>query len=291
MLRQERVEIFHAHLNWSLACTAGLLAAALARIPAIATVQLWGETQNGAMIPLLRTASRSIVARHIGVSSEIGERLTSEFGLLSERVRVVHNGVPMRSPERGASQQALRPGNSAQVVTVARLELQKDHMSLLRAAAMLPGVRFIFAGEGPERANLEDRVARLGLGNRVIFLGQRDDVPHLLASSDLFVLPSLHEGLPLALLEAMALGLPVVASSIGGIREVVTDGKTGLLVPPGDPVALAGAIGRLFDDPELARRLSTAAQESVRERFSVEAMVHGVSDIYREVLGSREDLR
>jgi glycosyltransferase involved in cell wall biosynthesis len=291
-LRRERVDLLHAHLNWSLACAGGLLAAALARIPVVATVHLWGQTPDSPMIPVLRRAARSIVVRHIGVSSEIGARLVAEFGLPPERVRVVHNGVPCRSlPAGGPAAAGRKTGEAARVVMVARLEVQKDHLTLIRAASMLGGVRFLLAGEGPLRAVLEAEVSRLGLQDRVVFLGQRDDVPQLLVSSDLFVLPSLHEGMPLSLLEAMAHGLPVVASSVGGIREVVTDGVTGLLVAPSDPAALAGAIRRLLDDPSLARRLAAAARENVLDRFSVEAMVRGVSRVYREVLEPSADLR
>ncbi len=142
----------------------------------------------------------------------------------------------------------------------------------------------MLVGDGPERGALESQVATLGLRDRVQFLGYRPDIPGLLAGCDLFVLPSLYEGLPLSILEAMAAGKPVVATAIGGTDEVIVPDCTGLLVPPGDAPALATAIRTLLADPPLARRLARAGQARVATMFSAAQMVRQVTQVYDELL-------
>src|SRR4029453_11595231 len=137
------------------------------------------------------------------------------------------------------------------ILTPARLHPQKGHEYLLAAAAQIPDATFVLAGDGPLRSELEVRARELGIAGRCLFLGERADVPDLLAAADLFVLPSLFEGLPVSILEAMAAGRPVVATAIGGTDEVVTTEQTGLLVPPRDPVAIAAAIRGLRAEPAL----------------------------------------
>ena len=124
----------------------------------------------------------------------------------------------------------------------------------------------------------------LGLAGEVHFLGQRRDVPDLLNAMDIFVLPSYSEGLSLALLEAMAAGLPVIATAVGGLPEVVTDGDNGLLIPPRDAAALAGALERLLADPALAQRLGANAREHVREHFSLDRLGREINEIYGELV-------
>jgi glycosyltransferase involved in cell wall biosynthesis len=169
------------------------------------------------------------------------------------------------------------------VLTPARLHQQKGHAYLLTAAALVPDATFVLAGDGPLRAELEQRARELGVAGRCLFLGERADVPDLLAAADLFLLPSLWEGLPLSVLEAMAAGRPVVATAIGGTDEAVTDGVTGLLVPPRDPAAIAAAIARLRDDPGLAERLAAAGRARVEREFSSRATAERVMRIYDAV--------
>ena len=174
------------------------------------------------------------------------------------------------------------PKDGPLVGNVARLAPQKDHETLLEAARLVrdrrPDVRFAIVGDGELREELERRAE----GLPVLFTGARDDVPELLASFDVFAFPSLFEGLCLAVIEAQAAGVPVVATPAGGIRETVVDGETGLLVPTRDPGALAGGILRLLDDRELAERLATEARRRVRERYSEERMVELTLDLYRK---------
>jgi glycosyltransferase involved in cell wall biosynthesis len=171
------------------------------------------------------------------------------------------------------------PHAGAVVGNVARLVEQKGHRDLLAALARVPDARLVLVGEGPLRPELERLAASLGIGERVEFLGHRDDVPELLAGFDVFAFPSLFEGLCLAVIEAQAAGVPVVATPVGGIRETVIDGQTGLLVPPHDPAALAAGIARLLADPEEARRLARAARAQ-SARFSLERMVEATLALY-----------
>ena len=182
-------------------------------------------------------------------------------------------GLPQQGPLIGA---------------VGRLSPEKGQNVLLQALpsvlAAFPQAACVLAGEGPARAALEAEARRLGIGDRVVFLGLRRDVPMVLAALDLFVQPSIYEGFGLSLLEAMAAGLPVVASRVGGIPELIEDGRTGLLVPPQDPMALAGAVVRLLGDSEGARRLGEAAASRSRERFSLGRVADRVDALYRNIL-------
>ena len=161
------------------------------------------------------------------------------------------------------------------VGNVARLAPQKDHRTLLEAARLVPEADFVIVGGGELRGELE-RAA----GENVRLLGERADVPELLASFDVFAFPSLFEGLCLAVIEAQAAGVPVVATPVGGIRETVVDGETGLVVPTGDPPALAAGIRRLLEDRAAAEAMAAEAKRRVRERFSVERMVDETLRLY-----------
>jgi glycosyltransferase involved in cell wall biosynthesis len=216
-----------------------------------------------------------------------------EIIALPNKVEVVHNGIIIkdygssgRDASAGDPYYSIKRGreNSPVVLTVARLDEQKGHANLLKAAAEIPGALFVFAGDGPERAGLEKQVEELRLSDRVIFLGQRNDVRELLRGCDLFVLPSLFEGLPLSVMEAMAAGKPVIASDIGGVNELVRNGETGYLVPPGDTHALARGINSLIADPALSRKMAIAGKALVEKEFSSESMVAGVTDIYKRRL-------
>ena len=178
------------------------------------------------------------------------------------------------------------------VGTLGRLYEPKKGLSIFvdAAAAVLarvPRARFVLVGDGPARADLEARAARAGLGDRLRFAGERRDVARLLPAYDLFVQPSLWEGFGLTLVEAMAVGLPVVATRVGGIPEIVRDGRDGILVPPGDAAALARAIADLLDDP--ARRSAFAAEGRHRARteFHIDRLVAETAALYRDALAQR----
>jgi glycosyltransferase involved in cell wall biosynthesis len=174
------------------------------------------------------------------------------------------------------------------VGSVGRLHPQKDFATLLAAIAQvrkrIPTVRLLLVGDGELRDELESQSRSLGLSEIVTFAGSRTDVPEILAAVDVFTLSSLWEGMSNAALEAMAAGLPVVATAVGGTPEVVVDEVTGLLVPPHDPTSLAGALTTLLREPALRRRMGQAGRERVQEQFSVERMVCRTEALYTEML-------
>jgi len=179
------------------------------------------------------------------------------------------------------------PAAAPVLVCVGRLAPQKDHPTLLAALARLPAevVLLIVGGDpfGDGEARLRRAAAELRLGERARFLGIRHDVPDLLAASDLFVLPSLWEGLGLVFLEAMAVGLPVVATTVSAIPEVVEDGATGWLVPPGDPERLAATIAQALADPRERERRGDLGRQRLDGRFGLERMLDEVLAVYAEV--------
>lgn len=285
ILQAEQPSVFHVHLSWPLACKHGVLAAWLARGPAIVgTAQLYTEQGNPRQARLRLRPLRRIVA----VSEDVKRHYVGQLGVSPRRLTVVPNGirvpatVPEADPELRRRLLAGRPGFL--VLTLARLHEQKGHVDLLAAAVDVPDATFVLAGDGPLRTRLEQRARELGVADRCVFLGHRRDVMQLLAAADAFVLPSRFEGLPVSVLEAMAARRPVVATAIGGTDEAVTDGVTGLLVPPGDPSALAEAIRRLQTDPALTRRLAAAGRARVLRDFSASATARRVMEVYEEVL-------
>lgn len=284
-LRRLRPAIFHAQLTWPLACTYGLVAATLARVRGtVATVHSFVE------LPYDRSAriQQRLIARQLGayvaVSQHVAGRLQSVFGFSPGRVHVVRNGVPVPAASTPDPTLKMRLGvhsDQPVVLTSARLDAHKGIDHLIDAAAHVPRAHFVVAGDGPCRARFEELVSQRGLDGRFKFLGQRNDVQALLAIADVFVLPSLFEGLPLSVLEAMALARPTIATAVGGTVEVVQHAENGLLVPARDPLALSAAINRLLNEPQLAARLGSAARERVQRDFSVERMVRQIQDIYR----------
>src|SRR5829696_317888 len=280
VIRDERPAIFHAHLSWPLACKYGVFAACLARVPSIVgTAQLYMEIKSKLRPPLTLRFYHRIIA----VSEEVKTRFAQDLRIPSRKLVVVRNGIRVaqatHGPNNGLRSQLIRGHADYVVLTPARLHEQKGHATLLQAAAQVSDATFVFAGDGPLRAQLEQQVRELGISGRSVFLGNRSDIPDLLAAADLLVLPSLYEGLPVSVLEAMAAERPVVATSIGGTKEAVIHEVTGLLVPPGDPVAIANAIYRLRGDPALARRLAVAGRLRVQQEFSSAATAQGVMRI------------
>jgi glycosyltransferase involved in cell wall biosynthesis len=168
---------------------------------------------------------------------------------------------------------------------VTRLVPQKAPLDFVGAAAAVaaarPEARFVLVGDGPQRAAVERRIRELGLAGRMLLLGLRRDVPDLLAALDLFLLTSLWEGMPRVLLQAIAAGVPLVASAVDGCAELVRDGETGLLVPPGRPDLAARASLRLLGDRALADRLRRAARPRLEAEFGLERMLAALEDVYR----------
>ncbi len=220
--------------------------------------------------------------------------LAEAHGLAPEgKAHLIRNGIDTDRFTSSAEARSVRRAGMCQsdrlvIGTVGRLHRQKGQASLIDAARIVverdSRARFVIVGEGEERGALEKRITATGLAGRFELIGARYDIPELLSEFDLFVLPSLWEGLPLTLLEAMAVGLPVVATSVDGIVEVVRDGMEGRLVPPNDAAALADALVDLLGSPERIESCGRRAVERVRSAFSIGRMIDETEAVYRKAL-------
>jgi glycosyltransferase involved in cell wall biosynthesis len=229
-----------------------------------------------------------LMDRLIVVSKAIDHKIREE-GRAVAPISLIYNGVDLQrynhqQPCCTLHEEYLIPADAQIVGVVARLEAEKGHRTLLEAwplvLAEVPSARLLIIGEGSERDSLEAQVASLGIEDRVVFTGRREDVPAVTAALDVAVLPSYREAQGLSVLEAMALGRPVIASRVGGIPEMIEDGVSGLLVEPHDCDALAAGIVRLLTDHPLADMIAHRGHELVHDRFCIELMVHSMSDLY-----------
>ena len=232
------------------------------------------------------------------MSRDIAVWLTRDVGIPDDRVRQIYNGVDTQKFRPADASSAGTAGNAQQGVitigTVGRLDPIKNQAQLLHACHEIlgqdpeyrPRMRVIIVGEGLLRQNLEGLAAALGIADMVVMPGTRGDVADLMRTMDIFVLPSVNEGISNTILEAMATGLPVVAARVGGNPELVLDGVTGALFEPG---GLAEAIRRYVADPELRARHGAAGRVRAVEKFGLDAMVQGYLDLYDEVLGLGEE--
>jgi glycosyltransferase involved in cell wall biosynthesis len=255
----------------------GLPGAALAGVPMrIGSRRELNPDKSLSQIRLQRLAYRC--ATKVVANSPAARRILEREGLTPASIAVIPNGVDLAAfPERKPASTVRR------FITVANLRAEKNHETLLAAAAALqrayPDLEFQIVGDGPRRRQLEQLARDRGL-SRVAFLGHREDVASLLAAADVFVLPSRSEAFPNGVLEAMAAGLPVVASAVGGLLDLIQDGRTGLLVAPGDPEALAAALRSLIDAPERAAAIGRAARADVQQRYSFDRMVSSFEQLY-----------
>jgi sugar transferase (PEP-CTERM/EpsH1 system associated) len=247
---------------------------------------------------LLRRAVRPLVQRYIAVSRDLERWLIDTVGAAPARVRQIYNGVDQEHffPRSGARPDLAPPGflpaDGLLIGTVGRLAGVKDQRTLVRAFAALlserPGergrLRLLIVGDGPLRKELEAEIQASAIAEFVWLPGDRDDVPELLRLLDLFVLPSLGEGISNTILEAMACALPVIATRVGGNPELVDEGRTGTLVPPGDVPALTRAIAGYLDEPAQLRTQGQGGLAKVRERFRWERCVEDYLGVYDELL-------
>jgi glycosyltransferase involved in cell wall biosynthesis len=291
-LRRERVQILHAHKFGSNVW--GTLAGKLARVPVVlAHEHTWSYEGQ----PLRRFLDRELIARgatrFIAVSREDRQRMTNIEGIDPRHTLFIPNGVPPSPPPSGRDVRVeLGIPPSARVIgTVGVHRPQKALDVLLHATATLAAQRqnlhVLIVGDGPESANLESLAAELGLSEVVSFLGRRSDVADVLRALDVAVSSSDFEGSPLAVMEYMEAGLPVVATAVGGIPDLIEPGVHGLLVSPRDPDGLAGAISQLLDDPSRSRKMGARGRERRRTEFDIDVMVHRLEDLYLELLAER----
>jgi glycosyltransferase involved in cell wall biosynthesis len=278
--RSHRIAVVHTCDLY--ANTFALPAAAVAGVPVrVGSRRELAPDKSLAQLALQRQAYRC--AHAVVANSAAAAQCLRQEGVAADRIRVISNGI---QPDGFASVRTAGP--LTRILTVANLRREKAHEVLFGAIARIaprhPSIHLRVAGDGPRAAELMALAASLGIADRVDFLGHRDDVPTLLAEADLFVLPSRSEAFPNAVVEAMAAGLPVVASGVGGLLELVESGRTGVLVAPDDPRALADAIEDLVNDPSRARSLGDAARRTIAEHYSFERMVHAFEDLYRSLL-------
>lgn len=276
------------------------LAATLTNTALISTIHSWYKNEHGKtsvkgnVYTTLELATNWNLSLYITVSEK--DRLALlRSGIKPSNIELIYNAVDiaedsfLKTPARGWLQKRLRlPENSLVCSSVGRLVSIKGYDVLINAAKLacrrIPNLVWVIIGEGNVKKNLENQIRAEGLNERVILAGQfeREDVLSAVKSSTLFVMPSRYEGTPIALLEAALVGCPILASAVGGIPELVTDGEHALLVPPDDPEALANGAVSLCNDRELAKRLALNAQQRVRQEFNVEAQISATIRAYQK---------
>jgi glycosyltransferase involved in cell wall biosynthesis len=232
--------------------------------------------------------------RVVAVGNSVKRALVDNEGIPGYRIQVIYNGIELarhngQSTHRGAVRASLGvKDDDFVIIQVARLDALKDHLTAVRTmnhvARTLPHAKLLIVGAGPEEAKIRAEVERLGLVDHVLLLGLRQDIPSLLAAADVFLLTSVSEGIPLTLIEAMAAGLPVVTTNVGGVSEIVEDGQTGFLTPAGDDAALGNALIKIADSPEQRGAFISAAKFRAADRFSERQMIDDYCRVYDRML-------
>jgi glycosyltransferase involved in cell wall biosynthesis len=292
-LKKNHVDIVHTHCPspdfW------GKLAVLLVRTPlvfsTIHSVQGYSAFAERVL--------NAMTVKYVAVSKTVYQYAVSELNIPPANIEIHYNAIDVqrfdvKTAKREAKLRELGVASGDKVVTtIGRIAKEKGHLYLVEAAAEVlnefPHARFLIVGNNTADlkvgSELRERIKTKGLENRVILTGVRTDIPEILSITDIFVLPSLWEGLSIVLLEAMASGVPVVVTAIGGNLELVTDGVNGLVVPPKDSQALAQKIEELFNDLEKAKRLSKEGRRTVQEGFCIEHMVRGYEQLYLGYMG------
>ena len=305
LIRRERPHIVHTHTGK--AGVLGRLAARLAGVP-IVLHTYHGHVLHGYYGPLkswiLRRMEQGLALfthRIIAVSNLIKEDLVTYGVASADKIAVISLGFDLEpflgcETERGRFRRELGLEDGAQLVgIVGRIFPIKNHRLFLdaavRVAAKEPASRFVIVGDGVLRPEMERYAREQGIGDRVVFTGWRNDLPGIYADLDLLVISSDNEGTPVSVIEGMASGRPVVATRAGGLPDLITDGETGLLVPPGDPEALAAGILTALRDAGAASRMGKAAQAAAKQRFTKERLIADVQGLYESLLEERGVVR
>lgn len=293
ILRREKVDIVHAHQFTP------YFYATMARAPRRRPSVLF--TEHGRFHPDYPRPKRMLynkVAigrrdRVVAVGEAVRQALVNYEGIPSGRVDVIYNGIDLAAcpPPSETAREASRAEwdikpSTLLIAHVARLDPIKDHLTSMRAVKTLVrrgiDARLLIVGDGPEKATIEQACTELG-SEHFILAGMRRDVPNILAGADIFLLTSHSEGIPLTVIEAMAAGLPVVSTNVGGLPEVVLEEETGLLAPPRDPDAIAKQLERLSKDPTWARQLGQAGRKLAYDQFSEDAMLAAYEECYQAI--------
>lgn len=302
LVREERIDVIHAHLTYATIWSA--LASRLTGVPSVATLHV-SPAATRALHPSFRhrllTNARDALMKRIAnrwthTVITVSDALRQEYvqaGLRASKTRVIHNGIELdrfRRPKsdvrrRLESEFAIPPGAPI-AVTVSVLRPKKGIEVLIDAVREVADAIFLIIGDGPEKESWMELARQKGVADRIRWAGYRTDVDALLAGADIFVHPSLDDAFPTVLLEAMAAGLPVVASRVGGIPEIVTDEENGLLVPPGNAKVLAIAIARLLRNEAERNRMQQGAMRAA-DQFSAKTWIERLMSLYREVSPDR----
>ena len=304
LFRTRRPRIVHSR---NLAALDAQLPAWLAGVP----VRIHGEhgrdvhdlDGNSRKYRWLRRGFRPLIHRYVPLSRDLEDYLRGPVGVPESRICLICNGVDTQRFRPATTRAGVLPSGFARedslvIGTVGRLEAVKDQLTLVKAFVELvrslpegERLRLVLVGEGSLRAAIEALLTEAGLTRQVWLAGARDDVPALMAALDLFVLPSLAEGISNTVLEAMACGLPVVATRVGGNAELVEEGKTGFLVERDDPTAMAVALAGYVHNSDLRREHGTAARQRIEAQFSLDGMVARYTDLYDELCRHPTDAR
>lgn len=292
LLRKKKVDIVHARC-WGALFDAAI-AAKIAKIPVV----IYGEHgrryedvfhPKKRQIWLRKILLTYFVDKIVAVSTEVKEWLQNSIGIKQDKIICIHNGIDPKEAEieinlNKRKQIGIQNGEIV-IGTIGRLDPVKDYSTLIYAASEIinqfPNVGLLFVGDGPMRNDLENLGKNLHIENKIMFLGERTDTIELLKMMDIFVLPSLIEGISNTILEAMSCGIPVVATNVGGNPEVVINGETGFLVPPKDSHALAEAIREILKDRSKGVRLGLAGKERTNQHFSLTNMVKAYETLYK----------
>ncbi|MEG6523544.1 glycosyltransferase family 4 protein [Desulfotomaculum sp. 1211_IL3151] len=294
-LHQSRTTIMHAHS--SKAALVGRIAGIIARTPVIvftAHNSIFYEEWPGWKKKIYATVEKILARftdRIITVSDALKQELVEKEEISLSRLTTIYNGIEIEKFNQEFDKEEIKkelklPPSGVVIGTIARLAPQKGVAYLLKAASLLKeyNITLLIVGDGPLRQQLEEEALELGLGNRAIFAGMRENIEEIYAVLDIFVLPSVTEGLPLAILEAMAAAKPVVATRVGGVPEAILEGKTGLVVSPKDPEALAVALAGLLGERELLSRMGKNGLKHVNDKFTITLMVQKTLDLYSQLL-------
>lgn len=284
VIRQHDIDVVHTHASF-----AGRLAARLAGEPCVIYTRHRLDAGGLGRARLFSLINNHTCDRVVAVSQAVREDLLRQ-GIRASKIALIYNGIDLRRFQPRSSQ----PGAGSPVIgLVGRLEPEKGHRCFLEAARILllkhGDCRFQIVGAGSLMQELQDQARKLGIAGRVEWLGLRDDIPELLAGMSVVAAPSLTEAFALSLVEAMSMGKPCVASSVGGIREILVDRENGLLVEPGNPGALADRFAWLLEHPDEARQIGEAAARTARERFDARTMTERLTRLYTECVRERAD--
>lgn len=305
VLRRHHVALIHAHLPDAI--VVGALAGKLSGTPVVGTYQGLGIWPRNRSKYDPRTMIRKILyrlagrysKRTIAVSPPVWSLLCENLGFSPETTVLIPNSIDTDRfrdavPPPGLARELGMEGSQRAIVCVGRFVVNKGQRVLIQAMPEIigrcPDAVLLLVGDGPARRELTELTTQLGLDGRVKFLGTRSDVPEILSSAEIFAQPSFYEGIPLSVLEAMAAGKPVVATRVPGNADVIEDKRNGILVPPGDPGAMADAIASLLSEPERAKAMGARGQASVRETYDIRETAARVEDLYLDVLGSHRSL-